>query len=200
MLFPWQNAPTIETAMNLSDALCVSQPFLVSLLNKLANKQADLYQRSQGVLHVVHKKIGCEWQGEVRTRVRRIFDHFVRHEECPKSCGTFVHRQRMLVHLENECVHREEVSIGSLWVDIETMHCGPACGPDLPPPCPIKCFTSRMPRGSISEHLKICSLENISCSNECGKMLLPKDLKTLSNCPHQIVCRQYYRIVRVNTA
>lgn len=115
--------------------------------------------------------------------------------DCPKGCGALVQRQKMFLHLENECVHRTfccpYCHTTGEYQFIVSQH-RDRC-PNLPMPCPNKCFTSRMPRENIKEHLKTCPLAKISCVNECGMLLLRKDQKrhSESNCPRRMVTCPY---------
>ena len=79
-----------RTLTTPSDALCVAQPFLVSLTSKLTG----LSKISKCSVRVYVQENRREWRGEVR----RIFDHlghceFQREMECPKAgYGAFVQR------------------------------------------------------------------------------------------------------------
>ena len=159
-----------------------------------ANKQADRIIKDLKVF-CMYKTKGCNWLGEVRS----ISDHLekncrFREMDCPKGCGISVQREKVFWHVENECVCRI-VSCVHCHITGEQRfilgdhrnHC-----PNLLVPCPNRCFSSRMPKGSINGHLKMCPLEKICCSNECGTSLLQKDLENhVKNCPHQMICCQY---------
>ena len=182
----------IERATNVDDSF--KCPVCRAAFSCFTNKQADRIIKDLKVF-CTYKKIGCEWRGEVR----RISDHLghceFRKMECPKGCGALVQRQRMFVHLENECVHRifncpycHTTGEYQFIMGQHKDHC-----PNLPLPCPNKCFTSRMPRGSISEHLKICPLEKISCVNDCGMIFQRKDSVSHmeSSCPRRKISCQH---------
>lgn len=183
----------IEGAKKLDDDF--KCPLCREAFSCFTNKQADRIIKDLKVF-CTHKKNGCEWQGVVRN----IIDHLVKdcrfiEMDCPKGCGTSIQRQKMVWHVENECgcriVNCQYCHTTGQYQFIEGQHRNWCL--DYLMSCPNKCFSSKMPRSSIAEHLMICPLEKISCTNMCGVIFLRKDLKkhVESNCPRRVVHCQY---------
>ncbi|XP_065920304.1 TNF receptor-associated factor 4-like [Dysidea avara] len=158
----------------------------------MPNKQVDRAVRS---LHVfcTNKEKGCEWQGEVNNIINHlqssngcIFEKVA----CSNDCGTFLQRQYLTSHIENECACRkvdcQYCHIAGEHQFIEGEH-KEQC-PRFSVPCPNKCEIHEIPREDIDKHREVCPLEEVACPNECGITMQQQYLT--SHVEEECVCRK----------
>ncbi|XP_065902971.1 uncharacterized protein [Dysidea avara] len=166
----------------------------------MPNKQIDREVRS---LHVfcTNKEKGCEWQGEVNdvsSHLGRSNGCQVEDVKCPDSCGKIMQRQYLTSHVEDECVCRKVHcqychTIGT-YQHIEGEHKEQCL--KFPVTCPNECEAHKVPREDIHTHIKVCPLQLVTCSNDCGITLQRQYLATHVEveCPCRTVDCQYCHI------
>ena len=175
--------------------MCRDKKFLV-----VHNKQADREIRS---LHVMctNKERGCKWQGELND----INNHLgnsggcqFEDVKCYNECGKMLQRQYLTIHVETECPRRK---VDCQYCHITGEHQFIEGGhkercPKLPLPCPNKCEVGSICREEMENHRKVCLLEIIKCSHNCGKTLEQRYLTSHieTECPCRTVECQYCRI------
>ena len=113
---------------------------------------------------------------------------------CSNDCGATLQRRYLFEHVQKHCPCRIvscqycQITAESRFIDSEHKK---QC-PKLPLPCPNKCEASNIPREDIDAHRKICSHEEVTCSNGCGTTVLRQCLSShiTTQCPcHQIDCQ-----------
>ena len=149
-------------------------------------------------IYCTNKEKGCKWQGELND----INNHLGNSDgcqfeevKCSNECGKMIERQYLTSHVKTKCpcrkVNCQYCHDTGEHQFIEGQH-KEEC-PKLPLPCPNKCEVGSVPREDLEIHRKICQLEAIECSNECGRMMerqyLPYHLEML--CPRRKVNCQY---------
>jgi len=118
--------------------------------------------------------------------------------QCHNKCGRKMQRQYLANHVETECPRRKVAcqychSLIEYRV-LKNQH-REQCHM-FPLPCPNDCDIKDIPRQDVIEHRKICQLEIVQCTNECGKAMQRQYLTGhLENkCPCRKVYCQYCNV------
>ena len=107
--------------------------------------------------------------------------------ECTNACGVVLQRQELLPHLQHTCPLRL-VSCDYCRIegthkhisDKHTLTC-----PKVPLICPNECFTAKLLREEIPQHLSECPLEPMLCSFQslgCAEVTPRRDLEKHMEC------------------
>ena len=164
------------------------------------NKQNERLIKSLAVF-CTNKGKGCEWQGEVNDITSHLGNsngcQFVE-VFCSNHCGSFVQRQCLANHVENECPRRtiscQYCHITGEHRFIEYQHKEAEC-PKFPTSCPNKCGDT-IPRDSIVDHKKVCPYQLLQCANLCGAVYQRKNRYThLAECPRRKIRCQYCNVI-----
>ena len=118
--------------------------------------------------------------------------------QCHNECGKEMQRRYLLDHVETKCRYRRvpcQYCLRSFeyWY-LEYAH-NKMCN-KFPLPCPNNCGILDILREDVGKHRKICVLENVQCTNECGKEMERQNLSDhLQNeCPRRLHYCQYCNI------
>ena len=118
--------------------------------------------------------------------------------QCDNECGKKIQRRYLLDHVATKCRCRQVLCQYCQrpfehWY-LECTHIA-VCN-KYPLPCPNDCGTKDVLREDMYKHRKMCPLENVQCTNECGKEMKQKYLAShLQNeCPRRLHYCQYCNI------
>ena len=164
------------------------------------NKQNERLIKSLAVF-CTNKGKGCKWQGEVNDITSHLRNsngcQFVE-VSCSNNCGSFVQRQCLANHVENECPRRivncQYCHITGEHHFIENQHKKAEC-PKFPVSCPNECGMT-IPRDSIVNHRKVCVCQLLRCAHLCGAVYQRKQHQIhVMECPRRKVRCRYCNVI-----
>ena len=156
--------------------LCKNTKFTVMLDKKQIRKVLELK------VYCTMKEQGCSWTGELGGLNRHLEDCQYVTISCTKGCGVTLQRHCMAVHIAESCPKRDFTckycGFKSTYEEVCNKHWRKCA--KYPLPCPNKCGTAKVQRGSLEQHLNKCPLQQVECEfchAGCKDKIQRKDLK-----------------------